>query len=84
MDLFYWLTSSLYRREDYINVLISDLGLMTTYSLGIHKSDGLHLFLHWVDFSSKWKAIKKYFLQELLKLATQEKSLKVSATSVLL
>ena len=54
MDLLYWLTSSLYRRENYINVLISDLGLMTTYSLGIHKSDGLHLFLPWVDLSSKW------------------------------
>ena len=66
IDLFYWLKSSPSCREDYIHVL-NDLGLDD------------ELFIPALDRIVKnWEAIRIYFLEESLKLATQEKAFKAS------
>lgn len=75
LDLFYWLKSSTSRREDYVRVL-SDLGL----------DDGLfirHVQCRWLTLLpaldrivKSWEAVKKYFLEELPKQATEERTIR--------
>ena len=75
LDLFYWLKSSPSRQEDYVRVL-SDLGLDDELFIRHVQCRWLTLLPALDRIVKSWEAVKKYFLEELPKQATEERTIK--------
>ena len=75
LDLFYWLKSSPSRREDYVHVL-SDLGLDDELFIRHVQCKWLTLLPALDRIVKSWEAVKKHFLEELPKQATEERTIK--------
>ena len=75
IDLFYWLKSSPSRREDYGHVL-SDLGLDDELFVRHVQCRWLTLLPALDRIVKSWEAVKKYFLEELPKQATEKRTSK--------
>ena len=74
LDLFYWLKSSPSHREDYVRVL-SDLGLDDELFIRHVQCRWLTLLPALDRIVKSWEAVKKYFLEELPKQATEERTI---------
>ena len=75
LDLFYWLKSSPSCREDYVHVL-SDLGLDDELFIRHVQCRWLTLLPALDRIVKSWEAVKKHFLEELPKQATEERTIK--------